>query len=330
MFENSEGDTIKQSVIDDISNHWCNKVIVRTEIKAGDDEHAEDKALTVCRNAIDAINFFADLLTSRDMKACVSLVGEGNEVVRPSEPKHSIKTLTMMREQYDDSEATLTVDGKEVAEKRWAQRPKGPLKGLALPRLKSRNPNGPVDEVYARVSEILGKENPSSLEERILSAFQWAGRATVDVRNEEAFLLYMISLESLLLGGTNESELTFRLSLKAAHLIGRTCDVRKTVVARLGALYKIRSQIVHSGRFSVTESEVLEARHYAKQALLAVLHAKPFRDMTTEDQLERWFEERLISSVDDATVGGSDPVDRETEEPFGGSSETGSPSLPPT
>ena len=44
---------------------------------------------------------------------------------------------------------------------------------------------------------------------------------------------------------------------------------------------------------------MLEASQCVKQALLIIVHATPFRDMTSEEQLEAWFQERLLSSADD-------------------------------
>ncbi len=264
------------------------------------------------RSAVDYLDHAQ--LAGQGMKARVSLVGEGNEVVEPGDRKTSEAGVIGLREKANGSEECFTLDGKEFAEWNLERRPIGPLIGLSLPGHR----HGVLAEVFARVSEILAKDNASSLEKRILSAVQWAGRATVDVRNEEAFLLYMISLESLVLGGKNAAELTFRLRLRASHLIGRTLQSRKIVRDRLKDLYATRSNIVHSGRFFVTERELLEAREYTKRALLAVLYAKPFCDMGSEDQLELWFEDRLMDNADDRVGNTSNAVDPEAVAPSPG------------
>ncbi len=51
-----------QDLNEGISNYFRNRAVVRVNVKAGDNKHAEDKAMSVSRNSIDAINFFADLL----------------------------------------------------------------------------------------------------------------------------------------------------------------------------------------------------------------------------------------------------------------------------
>src|ERR1039458_5603817 len=43
---------------------------------------------------------------------------------------------------------------------------------------------------FARISELLRKESPTKLEDRILASVQWAGRAQVEPRREEAFILF--------------------------------------------------------------------------------------------------------------------------------------------
>lgn len=70
---------------------------------------------------------------------------------------------------------------------------------------------------------------------------------------------------------------------------------RKEILKSVYLLYDVRSQIVHSGRFQVTDTELLEARQYAKQALLTVIQAAPFRDMKDEAELDTWLDDQLLA-----------------------------------
>jgi hypothetical protein len=289
----------KQVFIECMDTIFCKNAIIELEVRAGDYDGALEKAVIICRQAIDVINFFSDLLVSGGMKARLSLVGEGNEVVNLLTPRDSIKMLIAMRVKDRHEEPAFPYKGKDIAETHWHKMPKGPLMGIPLPKPGMPNPCDPVEEVFASVSELLGNDQLSKLENRILSAFQWAGRASVAVRNEEAFLLYMISLESLILGRDTHSEITYQLKLKAAHLLRGTVEARRELMERLGSLYKIRSQIVHSGRFQVSESDLSEAHEYAKKALLVNSHSAPFRKMTDKKQFDAWLDDRLISSPDD-------------------------------
>jgi hypothetical protein len=114
-------------------------------------------------------------------------------------------------------------------------------------------------------------------------------------KKEEAFLLYMIALESLILGASASSEITFQLKLKTAHLIVKVSDKRKDLMRRLARLYGIRSTIVHSGSFQVTDAELEEIGLITKKALLTVVLHKPFKSMVSKKQFDEWLEERLLT-----------------------------------
>jgi hypothetical protein len=148
-----------------------------------------------------------------------------------------------------------------------------------------------------KVSDWLAKSRPSELEDRILSALQWAGRAAAEERPEESFLLYAISLESLLLGGKSHTELTERLAMRGAHLLAGDRDGRENVYEELKDLYGIRSKIVHSGSLEVTGDELARIAAVARGALVTVLHLWPLAEMTKESQLEDWFKRQLLSGT---------------------------------
>jgi len=65
----------------------------------------------------------------------------------------------------------------------------------------------PVTMLMPSPTRLLDSRECNTFEQRVLTAFQWAGRATADDRREEAILLYLIALESLLLGEDVDREL---------------------------------------------------------------------------------------------------------------------------
>lgn len=67
-----------------------------------------------------------------------------------------------------------------------------PWRGMPIKQV-SRRPG------FDRISELLAKDTLSKLEDRILKAVQWAGRARVEPRVEESFLLFAVALETLLI-----------------------------------------------------------------------------------------------------------------------------------
>jgi hypothetical protein len=172
---------------------------------------------------------------------------------------------------------------------RPAFRSAGPRRKIPLGQISKR-------KGFVRISELLRKESPTDLEDRILASVQWAGRAQVEARREEAFLLYAIALESLLLGKDVKTELGYRLAIRCAHLGGGpTVDDKKRVVDQIQSLYQLRSKIVHSGNFVVSEGELDLIREYAVLTLFIVIDQDPFRSMTTSREFETWLESQLLS-----------------------------------
>jgi len=149
---------------------------------------------------------------------------------------------------------------------------------------------------FLRVSEMLGAESPTDLEQRILASLQWAGRAQIEARREEAFLLYAIALESLLLARDTKTEISQRLAIRCAQLGGGpTLNDKKLVVEQILSLYQIRSDIVHSGNFLVREDKLGLIRTYAVLTLFLILDSEPFCLMREVWELESWFQIQLLS-----------------------------------
>jgi hypothetical protein len=162
---------------------------------------------------------------------------------------------------------------------------------------------------FSRMSEMLAKQDPHDLEDRFLTALQWAGRARVDPRNEESFLLYAISLESLLLGGKQDVELSYRLAIRGVHLLSAP-DLASRIRAesQLRNLYGIRSKIVHSGTYEISNSDLALMAQYARIAVFVVLDREPFKSMKSEQQFEEWFRAQLLGQPADETAKIASPA----------------------
>lgn len=165
----------------------------------------------------------------------------------------------------------------------------GPLRQIPLNQIAKRSG-------FARVSDILRKEIPSDLEDKVLASVRWAGRAQVEARREEAFLLYAIALESLVLTKETKTELSYRLAVRCAQIGGGpTLEDKKRVVDQIQSLYDLRSRIVHSGNFAVSEEDLSLIGRYAVSTLLIVIEQEPFRSMSTVREFETWLETQLLS-----------------------------------
>ena len=147
---------------------------------------------------------------------------------------------------------------------------------------------------FSKIADLLARKR-NRLDDRIIAAIQWAGKATVESRKEEAFLLYAISLESLVLLENEKEELTYRLRTRVAHLLGKDLEGRKIISENVRDLYDIRSKIVHSGSYQVTDANLSLIRFYSKSCILHIFNDEPFSSMNSIVSLVQWFNEKALN-----------------------------------
>jgi hypothetical protein len=247
--------------------YFKGRTFASIDVEAIDNTAAMHRARRTLRMALDVINFYADLLYPRGARAFVYLAGERESV--------STRSLIYQRDQQ------FSMPGNR----------EGPWKPFVLRDLRSKR----ARMIGApKIFQWLANSNRNAFEQRVLNALQWAGRATADDRREEAFLLYLISLESLILGDKADRELGYRLRIRCAHLLGRTHTQRAAITKRLGELYGIRSKIVHAGSTEVNDEDLSAARSLAKAALIAILRSRVRPTPKSSQALEDWFESRML------------------------------------
>jgi hypothetical protein len=95
----------------------------------------------------------------------------------------------------------------------------------------------------------------------------------------DAFIDYTVALESML-SSDEHTEISFRLSLRLATLIGSTGDERRTIFSRMRFLYGLRSEVLHG---SVDESaltaDVEELQGYARRTILRLVMLRQGLDL---------------------------------------------------
>ncbi|MHC1592740.1 MAG: hypothetical protein ACXQT1_01510, partial [Methermicoccaceae archaeon] len=65
------------------------------------------------------------------------------------------------------------------------------------------------------------------------------------MKDEDRLVDYIIVLESLLLSGGEMSEMSYRLGLRAAHLLAKSAEDRERIFETVKAAYDLRSRVVH-------------------------------------------------------------------------------------
>jgi hypothetical protein len=264
------------------------RALARLHIKGTSIRAVRWQALKEIRSTLDAINFFADILSPRGLKARAYL---------PSEARPTVGFSPAFR---------LAGPNDQPVGAWYSHYAAGPLTEMTLSRTSLKKLEG---FGFRKIAAILKKPEGqrTELERKILSAFEWAGRATArdladalyeDFRREEAFLLYMLSLESLLLSRDTTkdgSRITFHLPRRTALLIQRTSP-ESDVERGVARLYDLRSRVVHRGYTEILDSDLYTARFFAKQALVEVLTRASFRNMKSIDSFEEWFKKRIPSA----------------------------------
>ena len=105
----------------------------------------------------------------------------------------------------------------------------------------------------------------------------------------------MMALEAALTRDEARGGVTERLRLRVAHVIGGSKSERNASYAQMGDFYRQRSRIVHAGNAeALTDAAMKEVTRVTRQVLERLLTAAPFRRMSTEHELEQWFEQQLL------------------------------------
>jgi len=249
-------------------------VFAQAEVRATDADAAETLAVEKIRLTLDVLNFFTDIIFRLAQYVRAYLPGDASDAQR--------EVLCVSRNGTWNRSVSLA----------------GPLDiynfSLITPERAARTGFDALMAILAKA-----KNERTTMETRVLVACQWAGRATAETRTDQQFLLYAVALESLLLGN-KDTEITYRLSSRCAHLLGDTLNNRKIISKKTKDLYRIRSKIVHTGSTDVSGEDLGSLWRYVKKSLIIVASDEPFTRMTTEEQFEGWFEDRMLGSLEEA------------------------------
>ncbi len=240
------------------------KVCARVTVAARDWASAEVLAERRARQILDLLNLFTDLVPF--CHGWLYLPGEAARAKRALPMKNQAGLLTASLAALDP---LAEVSWKSLRETKRIARPFRLLDKLAESD-RSRDIGSTI----------------------ILSAAEWMGRATIERRREQSFLLYSIALETLLLPDT-QAELSHRLKLRVAHLLGKTVTARKRIAKDMARLYQTRSKIVHAGSYEVTDDELWLLAGMVKGALFRILSSTQTRSMSRQ-QFSEWLDRNIL------------------------------------
>lgn len=239
------------------------RTLMFLNVTAPDRKQAYARALRDARRVVDVMNFFAPFLATGGERPRVFLAPSG-------------RAVSQVLGCASASNTGLCIE---------ASRPPGSdeMRGL-------RSQRAQLAEIGAlRASRLLASARPMEMDQRILSALAWAGRANAEVLPEEAFLRRMIALESLVTKATPTPGVARRVRSRVAAILtldrvryDRTCN-------RMQELYSLRSELVHSGGVRpITDKDSDELRLLVYKTLTAFLTDARFKSVRTSHQFERW------------------------------------------
>ena len=90
-------------------------------------------------------------------------------------------------------------------------------------------------------------------------------------------------------------ELTYRLQIRTAHLLGASARERERICEETRKLYRIRSNIVHDGYYQITEVELARIKRKTTQAIFALLNSITAQGCKDKEELNKWFENKILS-----------------------------------
>lgn len=126
-------------------------------------------------------------------------------------------------------------------------------------------------DALERLSEIIVSRSRSEIEERILVAIQWAGRAHSDSQPQQQVLSLMTALECLL-NPTNGKPIRIGVSESAVFLVGHEgLEERLQLFYFLGSMYDVRSKIIHGGSAEPLGSDIANLQRVVGAVIMRVV-----------------------------------------------------------
>ena len=267
----------KLAAIDQLRDSFATRSCAVVNVKARDKKAALTLAEREVRATVECLNFFSDLVPYNYGSLFLGERGLRGSALRLS----------------------ISKGGSIHAAPSFV----GPSGKLSISKLRSCS-NVHIYGAVVRVDELLKKVGRNKVQELVLTAVRWAGRATIgratiratiEVTREESFLLFAVALECTILP-TARVELAHRLSQRVAWLLGGDADQRHRLARRVAKLYGVRSKIVHDGHYEVTEVEQRDISAVAKEMIVGLLLDPTVKRCSTKKNLDEYLERRTLGS----------------------------------
>ena len=153
---------------------------------------------------------------------------------------------------------------------------------------KLRELAGPVSEALKRVESIRSNDGRSEVDELLLRAVRWAGRAAAAGTREDKFLNAMISLECVMLP-KQKDKLSAHLAARTARMLNDEADDTGELERKVKRLYDLRSRLVHDGSLDITEDDQAALWTITLSTVVCVLNSSDIDRIFRLNELHEYF-----------------------------------------
>ena len=236
------------------------RTVAAQRVKARDRKAALLVAVREMSVTLESLNFFADVIPYNHARLRIADGGSG----RGSSLRVAIA---------DGGSFLLSPKGRVP----WGFSLEGLRELAGVPR-----------EALRRVEALRCKDDRSEVEELLLRAVRWVGRAVAAERLEDGFLFSWIALDCI----TRPEEGTSigsTVALRSAHVLRGQNGVQDGLRRQIWRLYRVRCDLVHDGSLEVVEDDRAAIQAIALDTVVWALISPDVEGAATLDELEAFF-----------------------------------------
>lgn len=136
-----------------------------------------------------------------------------------------------------------------------------------------------ISKNKSKIWNLLIKKQLTDLENKILDAIIWFGKAITDPSTSQALTLYTFAIERILRideKGMISPSITYQISENMAFILGKDVKERKKIQKDIKKLYQNRSEIVHGSNKKLDYVDLQQAKDYSSKLIHTLLNEEPY------------------------------------------------------
>jgi hypothetical protein len=148
---------------------------------------------------------------------------------------------------------------------------------------------------HDRLWALVGQDQRSQLENKILMAVEWTGKGSHDLDASKSFVQFMFALEALFTFHEKvfvTPSIASQLAEYAAFVVGQDLDHRLKMAKMVKEFYEKRSGIVHGGASDVSEDEVQQVFFLMRAIVRRLTTDTELVAMKSMSQFNEWIQRR--------------------------------------